>query len=67
LDSLPPLVKMISSERQPRSVAICPRAVATAARAGRPAQWGLEGLPKASSIIRRITSATRGAIGVLAL
>jgi hypothetical protein len=67
LDSLPPLVKTISSGAQPSRAATCPRPVSTAARAGRPAQWLLDGLPKPSSSIRCITAATPGAIGVLAL
>jgi len=43
--SLPPLVKTISSLRAPRRSATWARALATASRAGRPAQCGLEGFP----------------------
>jgi len=45
-DSLPPLVKMISSALQPSSSAIWRRAASTALRASAPYQWELEGLPK---------------------
>lgn len=66
-DSLPPLVKTISSGERPSSLATWPRAPSTASRAGAPAQCALEGLPKESSRNGRIAAATSGATGVLAL
>src|SRR5439155_1528871 len=67
LASLPPPVKMISPGWAPSSAATSPRAASTASRAGRPAQWALEGLPKWPDRKGRIDSATSGASGVLAL
>jgi hypothetical protein len=67
LASLPPLVNTTSCVRQPSKAATWARAFSTMSRAGAPAQCGLDGLPKALSMVLRITAATRGAIGVLAL
>jgi hypothetical protein len=67
LASLPPLVNTTSPCAQPSKPATWPRALSTISRAGVPAQCGLDGLPKAQSIVSRIATATSAAIGVLAL
>ena len=67
LASLPPLVNTISSAAQPSSAATSARALSKADFAGALAQWPLEGLPNAWSSSGRITAATAGSIGVLAL
>lgn len=65
-DSLPQLVKKISSGSAPTMAATLARAASTAALQGRPKAWALEGLPKA---VRkgRISSAASGKMGVVAL
>ena len=67
LASLPPLVSSTSSASHCSKDAISRRAVSTASRAGWPAQCPLDGFPKWLSSKGRMTAATSGAIGVLAL
>ena len=67
LDSLPPLVNTTSPGEHPSSAATRLRALSTSSRAGAPAQWEAEGLPKASSMASAMAVRTSGARGVLAL
>ena len=65
--SLPPLVKTTSSGAAPSSAATWARARSMTALASRPPGWSADGFAYGPSSSGRMTAATRGSIGVLAL
>ena len=68
LDSVLPLVQMISFAEAPMSLATCSRALSTPSSAFQPKAWlRLAALPKYSVKYGIIASRTRGSIGVVAL